>query len=123
MAAEAGDGGGHSNAVAGNVRFALAELRPVGGGAAGHGYFCRVLAARRAIEGREEAEVDSLDGGGGGAIDVSGVAGFRDHGDEAQWNFLRADGGALDRIAVGAGADFSLFGAWAGAGTIGSAGD
>src|SRR6266404_4852286 len=94
-------------AVAGDARFAFAELRQIGGGAAGHGYFCGLFAASGTIEGREEAEVDSFDGGGRGAIDVSGVAGFRDHGDEPEWNFLRADGGAHHGIAAGTGAEFS----------------
>src|SRR5260370_36711240 len=92
MGTKASDGGGDSKALAGDARCAFAELRPAGGGTAGHGYFCGVLAARGAIEGREEAEVDSLDRDGRGAIDVSGVAGFRNHGDEPQRGFFPADG-------------------------------
>ena len=83
MAAETGDGGGHSKAMAADARFAFAELRPIASGTAGYGHFCGVLTAGRAIEGGEEAEVDSFDGGRRGAIDVPGVAGFRDHGDKS----------------------------------------
>src|SRR5260370_36835223 len=123
MATKASDGGGDSKALAGDARCAFAELRPAGGGTAGHGYFCGVLAARGAIEGREEAEVDSLDRDGRGAIDVSGVAGFRNHGDEPQRDFFRADAGGHHGVAAGAGAEFSGLGARAGPITMGDAED
>src|SRR5258708_2469399 len=123
MAAEAGDGGRHSQAVAGNACLAFAELRPLCGGTAGHGYFCRIFAASRAIEGGEEAEMDSLDGGGRGAIDVPGVARIRNHSDKPQRNFFRADGGAHHGTAAGAGAEFSRFRARTGPRTMGAAGN
>jgi len=72
-----------------------------------HGYFCGYSLRAEQLKEGKKLEVDSFDGGGRGAIDVSGVAGFRDHGDEPEWNFLRADGGAHHGIAAGAGAEFS----------------
>src|SRR5260370_1813963 len=123
MAAEAGDGGSHSEAVAGNAWLAFVELRPLGGGTAGHGYFCRILAAPRAIEGGEEAEMDSLNGGRRGAIDVPRAAGFRNHGDEPQRDFFRADGGAHYGTAACAGAGFCRFRALARPRAMGAAGN
>src|SRR5713226_153153 len=92
MAAETGDGGGDSKAL---------------GGDAGYGYFCWIFAAPGAVEGREEAEMDSLDGSGRGAINVSGAAGIGNHGHEPQRNFFRADGRAHHGFASFAGAKFS----------------
>src|SRR5260370_39111385 len=123
MAAEAGDGRSHSEAVAGNACLAFDELRPLGERTAGHGHFCRILAAPRAIEGGEEAEMDSLNGGRRGAIDVPRAAGFRNHGDKPYRDFFRADGGAHRRLTAGAGAEFSGLRARTGPRTMGAAGN
>jgi len=64
VAAEAGDGGGDSKAVAGDAGLAFAQLRPVAKGIAGHGYFCGLLPAGGTIEGRQKIEVDPFDGAG-----------------------------------------------------------
>src|SRR5260370_38143862 len=67
--------------------------------------------------------MDPFDGGGRGAIDVSGAARFRNHGDEPERDFFRADGGAHDGTAARAGKEFSRFGAGTGPGAMGTARD
>ncbi len=66
-------------------------------------------------------EVDPFNGGGCGAVDVSGTARFRHRGDKSERNFLRADGGAHHGIAAGAGAKFSRFRAAPGKKLLGAA--
>src|SRR5260370_23968456 len=73
VAAQACDGGGDSKTLAGDAGFAFSELRQINGGVAGYGYFCGGFAAPRTIEGGVEVEVDSLDRGGGGAIELPGA--------------------------------------------------
>src|SRR5205814_7532485 len=122
-ATEGGDGGGDSGAGGGETRAPSAELRLLGERIVRHGYFCRLFTPRGAIEGREETEVDPFDGGGRGAIDVSGAAQFRNPSDKPERNILRADGEAHNGSAARAGKKFSGFGAWTGPRAMGSVGE
>src|SRR6267143_1492771 len=122
VAAEAGDGGGDSKAVAGDAGLAFAQLRWVAKRIAGHGYLCRLFAAGGTIEGRQEIEVDPFDGSGRGAIDVRGATRLRNHGDESERNIFGAHGGTHNGPAAGAGEELSGLGAAPGSRALVAAG-
>ncbi len=101
----------------------LPEYKHLSGGVAGHGHFRGLFAEAGAISRRAETEMDSFDGGGRSAADVSRVARFRHRGDESQRDFFHSHGGTHDGVAAGPGAKFSRLGAPSGSFALGAARD
>jgi len=123
VAADAGDAGNATAVLADDESCASPRIQASGGRVARHGHFRWLFAEARTVSRSTQVEMDSLDGGGRSAADVSRVAGFRHHGDESRRDFFRSHGGAHDGPAAGAGAKSSRLGAASGAGALGAAGD